>query len=136
MSPIYPEEIASAAADFESELMPDTATVFEEVTASDGQGGKTTKLQPRAADVPVGYGPLKQRGGDAEGEMAAGQQAVARWLFRMPKGTAVHPTDVVVVDGDPTEFRVEALRSPRGFASLMCRFEAIVTGVGGPAAAE
>lgn len=113
--------------------MPDTATIYKTGQTDDGQGGRTEEPQIRQADVPCGFGPVPQRGGSAEEVVADRPTAQGRWLFRMPAGTPIKPTDVVVVDGDPLQYRVEQLRSPRGSWSLLTRFEAETIDVGGPA---
>lgn len=132
MTPVEPGELEAIAADLQEELMNDTATILKVTKASDGQGGKIDTPVARAEGVPCGYGPLKQRGGGAEDVVAGRPSATARWLFRMPAGTEVKTTDVVVVDGDDRSFRVEILRGPRSW-NLLTRFEAVTIDVGGPA---
>lgn len=124
-------EIAGIQTDLEQNLMPDTATIFAKGKTDDGQGGRLEAgLQPRQADVPCGFGPMKAKG-DSEAVVGDRPSAEGRWLFRMPAGTDVRPTDVIVVDGDDRHFEVGTLRSSRGAWSFLTRFEAITIDVGG-----
>lgn len=133
-STVTDAEIEAIEADLQGELMPDTADVLERVQKADGQGGFTDTFKARDKGVECGWGPLKQRGADAEGDAGGRASAMATWLFRMPAGTTVKPTDVVDVGGQ--RYEVTQLRSPRGAWSFLTRFEAVLFDVGGEATRE
>lgn len=133
-STVTDAEIAAIEADLQGQLMPDTANILERVLASDNQGGYTETLKARASGVECGWGPLKQRSADAEGDAGGGSIAVAAWLFRMPAGTVVKPSDVVEAGGQ--KFEVVQMRSPRGAWSFLTRFEAVLFDVGGEVTRE
>lgn len=99
------------------EALPDEVTIKRNVRSDDGFGGTSvTSQQTIATDVPCRFFPGQME--EVLGQMAR-QQERNVYTFRFKKDADVQDKDVLVLQSDSTEYKVERIKSPRSYQNLL-----------------
>jgi hypothetical protein len=125
MSDTTAEEIAEARADFDSELLPDEATILRAVEESDGGGGRTAKEWRARETVPCRLDPYggatSTRGAGGESTAHAGERIESRisHLVTLPAETDVELLDRLEINGGVYEVNVLRQRGAFEFTRMV-----------------